>query len=86
MAPYGIHFADIGHSGVDIAYLKDQGTALFGLVPDSQRYFDHHHAANYRIEAVNKRELELGAAAMTTWLYLVDRYCIMAKIPVQGKG
>lgn len=86
MAPYGIHFADIGHSGVDIAYLKDQGTALFGLVPDSQRYFDHHHAANDRIEAVNKRELELGAAAMTTWLYLVDRYGIMAKIPVQGKG
>ena len=38
---------------------------LFGLRPDSQRYFDYHHTTIDTFEAVNKRELELGAAAMT---------------------
>ena len=44
-----------------------------GLQPDSQRYFDHHHAANDTFDAVNKRELELGAAAMASLIYLVDQ-------------
>jgi hypothetical protein len=34
------------------------------LKPDSQRYFDYHHAANDKFDAINKRELELGAASM----------------------
>jgi len=49
-------------------------TVLSGLRPDSQRYFDYHHAANDVFEAVNKRELELGAAAMTSLIYLFDKY------------
>ena len=47
---------------------------LAGLRPDSQRYFDHHHAANDTFDAVNKRELELGAATMTSLIYLFDKY------------
>jgi len=47
---------------------------LAGLRPDSQRYFDHHHAANDTFDAVNKRELELGAATMTSLIYLIDKY------------
>lgn len=70
---YGLHWAEPGHAGVDIGYLKDQGVLLLGLVPDSQRYFDYHHAANDRIEAVNKRELELGTAAMVGMIDLFDR-------------
>jgi hypothetical protein len=31
-----------------------------GLKPDSQRYFDYHHAANDKFDAINKRELQLG--------------------------
>jgi hypothetical protein len=45
-----------------------------GLQPDSQRYFDYHHAANDTFDAVNKRELELGAAAMTALVYLWDSH------------
>ena len=41
-----------------------------------QRYFDHHHAANDTFEHVNKRELELGAATMTSLVYLFDKYGI----------
>jgi hypothetical protein len=45
-----------GHSGVDIRY---NYIVKVGLQPDSQRYFDYHHAANDTFDAVNKRELEL---------------------------
>jgi hypothetical protein len=47
---------------------------LAGLLPDTQRYFDHHHAQNDTFEHVNKRELELGAATMASLVYLFDKY------------
>ncbi|GAB4159699.1 MAG: M28 family peptidase [Winogradskyella sp.] len=72
--PYLIHFFEKGYSGADISPLKNDNILLAGLRPDSQRYFDHHHAANDTFEHVNKRELELGAATMTALVYLVDKY------------
>ena len=74
LEPYGLHIFDKGFGGVDIGYLKDQNVPLIGFLPDSQRYFDHHHAANDVFEEVNKRELELGAASITALVYLLDRY------------
>ena len=73
MEPYGIHFS-VGGGGADINPLKSQQGMLIGLRPDSQRYFDFHHTATDVIEAVNQRELELGAAAMTSLVYLIDNY------------
>ncbi len=73
-APYGIHELGPGGGGADIGPLAQQGTVLLGLIPDSQRYFDYHHAMNDTFEAVSKRELELGAAAMASMLYLIDKY------------
>ena len=64
----------LGGSGADIAPLKNGKIVLSGLRPDSQRYFDYHHSANDTFEAINKRELELGAAAMTSLIYLIDQY------------
>ncbi len=49
-------------------------TILCGLSPDSQRYFDHHHAANDTFEWVSKRELNLGAITMAQLVYLVAQY------------
>ena len=72
--PYLIHYFSKGHSGADIGPLKNDSNVLCGLVPDSQRYFDHHHAATDTFDAVNKRELELGAATMTALVYLFDKY------------
>ncbi len=63
-----------GGGGADIRPLKKEGMVLAGLRPDSQRYFAHHHAQNDTFEHVNRRELELGAAAMTSLLYLADKY------------
>lgn len=72
---YGLQFK-IGGGGADINPLKSQKGLLIGLRPDSQRYFDYHHTAIDKFEAVNKRELELGAAAMTSLIYLLDKYGI----------
>lgn len=72
--PYLIHYFEKGHSGADIGPLKGENIVLAGLVPDSQRYFDYHHASNDTFDAVNKRELELGAATMTALVYLIDKY------------
>ena len=74
--PYLIHYFEQGGSGADIGPLKDGTVVLAGLRPDSQRYFDYHHAANDTFDAVNKRELELGAATMTSLIYLIDKYGI----------
>lgn len=77
--PYLIHYFEQGGSGADVGPLKAPGTTLAGLRPDSQRYFDFHHAANDTFDAVNKRELELGAATMTSLIYLFDQYGIVNK-------
>jgi hypothetical protein len=70
--PYLIHSFVIGHAGSDINPLTSTGIIKAGLKPDSQRYFDYHHAANDTFDAINKRELELGAATMASLIYLMD--------------
>lgn len=72
--PYGVYEFSDGGGGADIGPLRPLGTTLSGLRPDSQRYFDHHHAANDTFEMVSKRELELGAINMVLLLYVVDQY------------
>ena len=72
--PYLIHYFEKGGSGADIGPLKSKTNVLAGLRPDSQRYFDHHHAATDTFDAVNKRELELGAATLTSLIYLYDTH------------
>ncbi|MDC6470932.1 M20/M25/M40 family metallo-hydrolase [Flavobacteriales bacterium] len=72
--PYQLHIFSKGYSGVDIGPLKDGKLCLVGLIPDSQRYFDFHHSKADVFENVHKRELELGASAISSIVYLVDKY------------
>jgi hypothetical protein len=74
--PYLIHSFTMGGTGSDIGHLTSSKIVKAGLTPDSQRYFDYHHAANDKFDAVNKRELELGAATMASLMYLFDQYGI----------
>jgi hypothetical protein len=74
LAPYGLNEIEEGHGGADIGPLKSETISLFGYKPDSQRYFDYHHAATDTFDKVNKRELELGAASMASLVYLLDTY------------
>lgn len=53
-----------GGGGADIAPLGQFGVPLFGLITDSQRYFDYHHSALDTIDKVNERELAIGAAVI----------------------
>lgn len=73
--PYDLHIWEQGGGGVDIGPLKDvhKGISLFGFIPDSQRYFDVHHADSDVFENVNRRELELGAASVSAFVYLMDQ-------------
>ena len=72
--PYGIHEIFAGFSGVDIVPLKNyyDNVTLAGLHTDTQRYFDLHHAASDTFDQVNRREMQLGTAAMAALIYLVD--------------
>lgn len=72
--PYGIYNFDGEGGGSDITPLKRMGVPVAGLQPDPQRYFDLHHTPNDVFEAVNQRELKLGAFAITGLVYLVDQY------------
>jgi Zn-dependent M28 family amino/carboxypeptidase len=71
---YGVYQIFAGGGGSDIGPLKEVGTALAGLSPDSQRYFDLHHAATDTFETVSKRELDLGAVNMAAFIWLVSEY------------
>jgi len=73
--PYGVTEFPAFGAGADVEPLHDStGVLASELTPDSQRYFDYHHAASDTFEKVNKRELELGAINMAAMIYLVDKY------------
>ncbi len=75
LAPYYGDRFTTGGGGADIEPLKDAfQTPLAELIPDSQRYFDIHHAVTDIFENVNMRELKLGAINMAALLYLIDKY------------
>lgn len=70
--PYNVYDFDHEEGGVDISPLHYKyKVPMAGLMPDSQRYFDYHHTAADVFEAVNHRELKLGAVAITQFIYLV---------------
>jgi hypothetical protein len=71
--PYLINSFVKGHTGSDIEPLTSKKIVKAGLKPDSQRYFDYHHAATDTFDAINKRELELGAGTMAALIYLMDQ-------------
>jgi carboxypeptidase Q len=71
--PYELEL-EKGGSGADISPLRSQNGLLVGLAPDSQRYFDYHHTDIDVWDAVNKRELQLGVAAMASLVYMIDQY------------
>lgn len=74
ISPYGCDIVS-GGGGADIGPLNRLlNTPVGSLNPDSQRYFDIHHARSDVFEAVNKRELDLGAVNMAAIVYLIDKY------------
>ncbi len=75
LKPYGTEVTT-GGGGADIGPLTgyDKNIIMSSMIPDSQRYFDLHHAKTDVFENVNKRELLLGAVNIAAFIYLVDKY------------
>jgi carboxypeptidase Q len=73
LEPYDLSLKK-GGSGADISPLRKQKLLLIGFKADSQRYFDLHHTNNDTFDKVNQRELELGTAAITSLVFLIDKY------------
>ncbi|MGJ7031326.1 M20/M25/M40 family metallo-hydrolase [Niabella hirudinis] len=75
LEPYGANQFTRGGGGTDVLFIHEKlGVPMAELLPDSQRYFDIHHARSDVFEAVNKRELELGAVNLAALIYLADQH------------
>jgi hypothetical protein len=59
-----------GGTGTDTSFLEEQGVPSFELIPESLHYFDYHHSARDRLEAVDPKELSAGAAAVAVFAYV----------------
>ncbi len=72
---YGFGSLEKGGGGADIGPLKKSypNIPFVSFIPDPQRYFDVHHAETDVFESVNKRELELGCAAVAMMIYIIDQ-------------
>lgn len=73
-APLNVYDFEREEGGTDIDPLGKLGTPLAGLSPDPQRYFDLHHTSQDVFEAVNHRELKIGAAVLASLAYLVSEH------------
>lgn len=71
--PYGVYDFDQTEAIQDISPLKKLDIPLAELVVDTQRYFDYHHSVEDTFDKVNKRELLLGAVAMTQMIFMIDK-------------
>jgi carboxypeptidase Q len=71
---FGLYDFTLEGCGVDISPLLKQNIKVGELLPDNQRYFDFHHNQHDIWENVNEREMLLGAAGITSFIYLVDQY------------
>jgi carboxypeptidase Q len=72
--PYLIDRWEPEGGGADLIALEKLGVPCIGYEPDTQRYFDVHHTAADTFDKVNKRELELGGAAMASLIWLLDTH------------
>ncbi|WP_267403138.1 MULTISPECIES: M28 family peptidase [unclassified Chryseobacterium] len=71
--PYGVYDFDQTDAIQDISPLKKLDIPLAELVVDTQRYFDYHHSEQDTFDKVNKRELLLGAVALTQMILMIDK-------------
>jgi carboxypeptidase Q len=71
LAPVHADSIEKGGSGADVGQLAALGAVPIGYIPVSTHYFDFHHSSRDRIEAVDSKDLNAGAAALTILAYLL---------------
>lgn len=72
--PFGMFEFSQGLPVFDIAPLKNDDILLLGLNTNLQQYASVYHSEKDIFELVDKRELALGAAAMASMVFLIDKY------------
>ncbi len=72
--PYGVYDFESDEGGADITPIHRMGVPAAGLMPDPQRYFDLHHTDSDVFEAVNHRELKMGALTLAQLVYLISMH------------
>jgi hypothetical protein len=72
--PYGVWNFERDGGGADISPMTKRGVPAIGLHVNSQQYFDIHHAEIDTFDKVNRRELQMGAAAFAALIYLLSEY------------
>ena len=64
-----------GFGGGDMHQLKQEfGFPSIALKVNSQRYFEIIHTEKDVFETINRRELQMGTAAISSLVYLIDKY------------
>lgn len=58
-------------TGADTSVLIAKGVPGFGFVPDTRKYFDHHHAASDTLDKVNPEHLRKCSAAVAALTYVL---------------
>ena len=74
--PYGMFQFIESLPVFDIAPLKNDDILLLGLNTNMQQYASIYHSEKDVFEIVDRRELAIGAAAMASMVYLIDKYGI----------
>ena len=80
LEPYGVYNFEGTEIGSDIEPIVKTGVTGFELLPDLQRYFDVNNSPQDTFDKVNKRELEMGGAAMAALIYLIDVHGLSALV------
>lgn len=74
---YGLYNILKGFGGGDMHQLKQKfGFPSIALKVNSQRYFEIIHTEKDVFETVNRRELQMGTAAISSLVYLIDKYSL----------
>jgi hypothetical protein len=73
--PYDIKLIS-GGGGADVGPLKNfyPQILFMGIIPEDQRYFKVHHSTSDTFEQIDRREMQMGAAGITTLVYLYDKF------------
>jgi hypothetical protein len=69
LEPAGASLLRAGGGGADVSILHQDGVPLMELLSEPSRYFDVHHSERDILDAVNPRELELGAAVLAAMAF-----------------
>ncbi len=83
LAPIAASTVSPGFAGEDVLALKPTGTPLFGMLVDTEHYFDVHHSAADTLDKVDSEQLKKTVTALATMAFVVaDRAGTWTSAPV----